>query len=200
MNAFGDPRTGERWQRLPIRKTVWPASVYWPKCIHTRAALKQRYRWHKYAANDQIIDRESESRDVYFIVEGRVRMVNYSLSEREVIFDEMAAGSHFGELAALIGEPRSANVVALTETRVASISSQTFTNLFLENAGLGLKITTMFARIVRTSTDRIMDLSTLGAHNRVHSEILREAREKNALVVHDIDRLEEMVAGLRHLI
>jgi CRP-like cAMP-binding protein len=32
------------------------------------------------------------------------------------------------------------------------------------------------ATIVRHSTDRIMDLSTLGATNRVHAEILRQAK------------------------
>lgn len=32
------------------------------------------------------------------------------------------------------------------------------------------------ARLLRQSTDRIMDLSTLGANNRVHAELLRLAR------------------------
>ena len=38
---------------------------------------------------------------------------------------------------------------------------------------------THLAQIVRASTERIMDLSTLGANNRVQAELLRQAR--NAL-------------------
>ena len=35
---------------------------------------------------------------------------------------------------------------------------------------------TRLAQIVRSATDRIMDLSTLAANNRVHAELLRLAR------------------------
>jgi CRP/FNR family cyclic AMP-dependent transcriptional regulator len=68
-----------------------------------RKSLEQRARWVRHNANDTIIDRESDSRDVYFVVEGKVRVVNFSLSGREISFDEMEAGGVFGELAALDG-------------------------------------------------------------------------------------------------
>lgn len=141
-----------------------------------RKSLEQRARWVRHAAHDTIIDRENESRDVFFLVEGRVRVVNFSLSGREITFDELDAGGVFGELAALDGMPRSAAVVALTDTLVASISPDTFVNLLRDHPDLAISVMQELAKIVRTSTDRIMDLSTLGAHNRVHSEILREAR------------------------
>lgn len=141
-----------------------------------RSALEQRARWVRYTANDTIIDRETESRDVYFVVEGRVRVVNFSISGREITFDEMEPGGVFGELAALDGMPRSAAVVALTDTLVASISPDTFLNLLRDHPDLAVGVMQELTKIVRTSTERIMDLSTLGAHNRVHSEILREAR------------------------
>lgn len=141
-----------------------------------RASLEQRARWVRYTANDTIIDRETESRDVYFVVEGRVRVVNFSISGREITFDEMESGGVFGELAALDGMPRSAAVVALNDTLVASISPDTFVNLLRDHPDLAIGVMQELAKIVRASTERIMDLSTLGAHNRVHSEILREAR------------------------
>jgi signal-transduction protein with cAMP-binding, CBS, and nucleotidyltransferase domain len=49
--------------------------------------LSKRCRWHKYQPNEQVIDRYSDSRDLYLIVEGRVRVVNYSVTGREVTFD-----------------------------------------------------------------------------------------------------------------
>ncbi|MDD9915804.1 MAG: cyclic nucleotide-binding domain-containing protein [Rhodospirillaceae bacterium] len=59
------------------------------------ATLEKRCSWRNFAPQEQIIDRQSNTRDVYFIVTGRVRVVNFSLSGREVAFDEIPAGGLF---------------------------------------------------------------------------------------------------------
>jgi len=140
------------------------------------ARLDERCNWRVVGKQEVIIDRQADSRDVYFVVSGRVRIVNYSLSGREVTFDDLKAGEHFGELAALDSQPRSANVLALENTTVATMSHETFRNLLLEHPEVALHIMERMARIIRTSTERIMDLSTLGANNRVHAELLRLAQ------------------------
>ena len=137
--------------------------------------LSKRCRWRKYQPDEQVIDRNSDSRDLYLIVEGRVRVVNYSVTGREVTFDEREEGEYFGELAALDGEPRSANVIALNKLNVACLSQEDFNRLLLEHPQVTLKILNGLAKIVRASNKRIMDLSTVGANNRVHAEILRLA-------------------------
>lgn len=88
----------------------------------------------------------------------------------------MDPGGVFRELTALDGMPRSAAVVALADTLVASISPDTFLNLLRDHPDLAIGVMQELAKIVQTSTERIMDLITLGALNRVHSEVLREAR------------------------
>lgn len=149
--------------------------------------LSKRCRWHKYQPNEQVIDRFSDSRDLYLIVKGRVRVVNYSVTGREVTFDEREEGEYFGELAALDGEPRSANVIALNELNVACLSQEAFNRLLLEHPQVTLKILNGLAKIVRASNKRIMDLSTVGANNRVHAEILRlaiqDVRTDNTAIV-----------------
>jgi CRP/FNR family cyclic AMP-dependent transcriptional regulator len=209
-----------------------------------RQSLEQRCRWQLYSAHDEVIGHESDSRDVYFIISGRVRVVNHSPSGREIAFHEMDAGDYFGELAAIDEEPRSATVVALNNSLLASVSPDTFINLLHDHPEMAIEVMRELARFVRVSTNRIMELSTLGAHNRVHSEILREARaliseggnsarispipvhadiasrvsttretvarvlsdlakqglvvrEKNALVVNDIEQLEKIVNEVR---
>src|SRR5258708_25418484 len=72
--------------------------------------VERRCLWQKWRAGEQIIDRETLSNDVYFIVRGSARVIDYSTSgHREVVFDEIQAGGVFGELAAIHGEPRSVN-------------------------------------------------------------------------------------------
>lgn len=141
-----------------------------------REAAERSCSWKRYRAEEQIIDRDSDTRDVFFVVSGKVRIVNYSLSGREVTLGEVAAGGHFGELAALDGEPRSASVMALEDTVIAAMPPEHFLRVIQVHPEATLFILQSLSRIVRRSTERIMDLSTLGANNRVHAELLRLAR------------------------
>lgn len=145
----------------------------------TLQAFEERCGWKTYAAQEQIIDRQSDSKDVFFITRGKARVVNYSLSGREIAFDDVVEGAVFGELAALDGQPRSANVVALEPTTVASLSSSAFRDLLCDHPKVALVLMQRMARIIRTSVDRIMDLSTLGANNRVQAELLRLAKKES---------------------
>ena len=141
-----------------------------------RATIARQCSWRHFHAQEQIVDRSSDSRDVCLIVEGRVRVVNYSLSGREITFDDIEAGGYLGELSAIDGGPRSASIVALTETLVAFMSPRLFLETATRNPGVAAKVMHRLTQIVRASTGRIMDLSTLGANNRVHAELLRLAK------------------------
>ena len=139
--------------------------------------IEDRCRWHTFSKDEQIIDREDDTQDVYFIVSGLVRVVNYSMSGREIAFEDLRSGAFFGELAALDGERRSANIVSLAVTEVATMSKTAFGEALSENPDVAMRLMQRLAKVIRTSTDRIMDLSTLGANDRVYAELLRLANE-----------------------
>ena len=139
--------------------------------------LERRCTWHRWHAGEQIIDRESSTNDVYFVVKGLARVIDYSQTgHREIVFDDLGPGGFFGELAAIDGEPRSLNVVAEAETLTASLDAETFINLLLEHPKVGLVLMRRLSEMIRQATSRIMDLSTLGAHNRIYAELLRLAK------------------------
>ena len=56
------------------------------------ATLEKRVRFRRYEAKELIFDLESGGTEVYFIVKGKVQVVNYSPSGREVSFAEMPRG------------------------------------------------------------------------------------------------------------
>jgi len=141
-----------------------------------RQVVERRCRWRSYAEGEQIIDRETDTQDVFFVVDGLARVVNFSPAGREVSFDEIKAGGCFGELAAIDGQPRSASVVAVRPTLAASLPAAAFREILETHSPVGAALLKRLAEVVRDSTERIMDLSTLGAHNRVYAELLREAR------------------------
>ncbi len=141
-----------------------------------QAFLDRALVWRRFRAGDEIIDRQSETRDVFFVAEGKVRVVIYSVSGREVTLDDIGPGGHFGELAALDGEPRSASVMAVEPALISSLGDEAFRKVATENPAMALSVMRRLATVVRTSSNRILDLSTLGANNRVHAEVLRLAR------------------------
>jgi CRP/FNR family transcriptional regulator, cyclic AMP receptor protein len=142
-----------------------------------RQRLERRCAWARWNPGEHIIDRESASNDVYFIVRGRARVVEFSESgSRDVVLDEIGAGGYFGELAAIDGEPRSTNVVAAELTVTASLSPQDFIDMLFEHRDVGLAFMCRLTEMVRASTLRIVDLSLRDAQKRVYAELLRQAK------------------------
>ena len=137
--------------------------------------LERTARWRRCQAKELVFDMQSSGSEVYFIVEGALQVVNYSPAGREVSFAQVPAGGYIGEMSAIDSKTRSATVVALEGTVLASIVSDTFKKLLLDYPGIALVVLQNLAAMVRAADERIMDLSTLSAINRVESELLRLA-------------------------
>jgi CRP-like cAMP-binding protein len=163
----------------PIQRTLDKVPILAGLPEAARRDLEKRCTWREFKAREQIIDKDSDSRDVFFIVHGAVRVLNFSYSGREVSYDDIRAGGMFGELAGIDGKPRSATVIALRRTLVASFSPELFRSVMKAHPDFAISVIERLAAIIRSANDRIMDLSTLGAFSRVYAELLRLARRAN---------------------
>ena len=137
--------------------------------------IEQCCHWHRFKRNDSIVERACENRDVFFIVEGKVEIINHSLSGRPIAYAELGPGQFFGELAAIDGEPRSAGVMAKSDSRLASMPPDRFLELMREHPEVALQVMRRLAAVIRLCDERIMDLATLGAMQRILVELLRAA-------------------------
>lgn len=140
-------------------------------------SLEKRSRWRRYTQGEQILDRKSNSRDVYLVVEGSVEVVNYSVSGREIAFGHVAEGGYFGELSAIDGGQRSANIIAIENSLVLVVPPDVFIEILTHNSAIAMQVLRRLAQIIRTADDRIMDLSTLSAVKRVYVELLHLAEK-----------------------
>ena len=138
--------------------------------------LERLARWRRCQAKELVFDMQSSGTELYFIVEGALQVVNFSPAGREVSFAQVPAGGYIGEMSAIDAKTRSATVVAVEGTVLASISSETFKSLLLDYPRIALEVLQNLAAMVRAADERIMDLSTLSAINRVHNELLRLAK------------------------
>ncbi len=160
--------------------------------------VERQCRWREFPADAMILERGSDDRDVYFVVQGAVEVVNYSLGGRKIALARIAAGGYFGELAAIDGQPRSASVVALEDCLVAAMPPRAFDQMVLDHPGLAMHLLRRLVRIIRACDDRIMDLSTLGAVQRVYLELLglavRDPSGSDAWVISPVPAQSEIAS------
>lgn len=140
------------------------------------AAIARECAWRNFETGQRIISRDAPDRDLYLIVSGSVRVTTYSAAGRQVTFRDFGAGAHLGEVAAIDGLPRSADVVALESALLASMPAASFRRLLREEPMVAERLLRDFAGLVRRLSERVIDLSTLGVHQRLHAELLRLAR------------------------
>lgn len=143
----------------------------------TLKALEQQCTWRRWKKGEEILNRDSADRDVFFVVSGTVRIVNFSLSGREVAYAQVGEGNYFGEMSAIDGEPRSAAVTALQDSLLASLAPNLFRDLLKAHPEAAMDVVEKLAKIVRVCDDRIMDLATLSAYQRVYGELLTMKKE-----------------------
>jgi CRP-like cAMP-binding protein len=138
-------------------------------------AIAGRCQWGHYAREQRIIGHQDDTNDVYFIVRGQVRATIYSASGKEVSFRDLGAGMSIGELSAIDGAPRSANVIALTESVLASMPAESFREILRDHPEVSARVMTYLVNLVRKLSDRIVEFGVLAVRNRIHSELLRLA-------------------------
>ena len=165
-----------------------------------REALQRRCGWRDLAQGEEMLARDSDSDEVLFIVKGRVQIADWSASGREVAYAVVEEGGHVGELSAIDGLPRSASVIALAPCRVASLSRAAFIELVESRPGVAMALLRRLARIIRENDERITELSTIGAMQRVYRELLRLALPDPAhdggLVIRGLPTQEALAARL----
>lgn len=141
-----------------------------------RTAIAARCRGWLYSSDHSIVHWEDTSRDVYFVISGRVRATIYSRSGKEVAFRDLTPGDSFGDLSAIDGERRSASVVAMEESMLVSISAQDFLQVLRSYPDVATTVMCQLTALVRMLSERVVEFSTLGVKNRIHAELLRLAK------------------------
>lgn len=168
-------------------ETLYGIELFQSLPVEDRKALASRCHGHQYEAKHQIISHHEHSTDVYFIVSGNVRATIHSLSGREITFRDLGAGKVFGDLSAVDGKPRSANVVTLTDAVIVSMPAKVFQEVLRSYPAVSMAALKELTSLVRLLCERVVEFSTLGVSNRIHAELLRLAQEhitdKNTVVI-----------------
>jgi CRP-like cAMP-binding protein len=138
-----------------------------------RSAVEARWATRTYGREETILAHDEPGRDLFFVLDGRARATIFSESGRAVSYRDIEPGDIFGELAAIDGKARSANVVALVETRVARLPESAFRALVESRSGFTWEVLRHLSGQMRRMTDRVYEVSTLVVRQRLLRELLR---------------------------
>lgn len=136
--------------------------------------------WRHFEPGQTLIAREQDDRDLHMIVAGTVRVTSYSQGGRETSFRDLTAGTSFGELSAIDGRPRSADVIGLKSGLLASMPPAAFRALLQQDWTVNERVLLRLTDLARGMIDRVVDLSTLSVQQRVCLELLRLAQTAGA--------------------
>jgi CRP/FNR family transcriptional regulator, cyclic AMP receptor protein len=131
--------------------------------------------WRRARTNEWVIEYEDDTVDLFFVAHGRLRVTIRLVSGTEIILRDLREGEFFGELAALDGRPRSAGVVAMTDSVIARMSPAVLRDALHHHPDVCDQLLALLASQVRTLAARVTELSTLDVRHRIYSELLRLA-------------------------
>ncbi len=110
-----------------------------------------------FPAGSVLFEEGQPCRGMFLIQKGKVRLFKKA-GEREVTIDILEEGDFFGEMACLIGQPRSLNAVVEEDSQILMVDADLLENLFRGNAGMGLKVVGNLAGRLRKAYEIIEKL------------------------------------------
>lgn len=142
-----------------------------------RQELKSAEFTVKHPMKAQILRQEDDSKDVFYINYGKVRITLYTQQGYRLSFTDIHAGQSFGELSAIDQRPRSANVLAVEETSLTRIPYAKFQELLKAHPDFARFVMCQMSAMIRRLNDRMYELSALDGTHRIYAELLRIAED-----------------------
>lgn len=120
-----------------------------------------------------LIGHQDDTKDVFLVLEGGLRVELQSMNGKEIILADVAEGDIVGEFAALDDQPRSASVTATSQCTLARIPGGVFKAAVLAHPQTAEWIVLRLVKQIRLLTERVFELNALAVRSRLHCELLR---------------------------
>lgn len=135
------------------------------------------FRRRKFVKNQPIVEVDTPGNSLYLIEQGELK-VTLSKGDREVILSLLKEGEFFGEMSLLDRKPRSANVIALKNSRLYELNREDFHTFIESHPKALLKILEKLSERLRQADEIIGDLTLLDVYGRVASLLLKLAQDE----------------------
>ena len=140
--------------------------------------ILDRHRESAHQADQVIVMEQDWGESLFLLCDGLAKVRTYTADGDEVVMSLLGAGEVFGEMAALDGEARSADVVALTPLRLVKLRVPPFAALLEKEASFALALARLEAARLR-DLNRRFALQTADATTRLLDALAYLARKSS---------------------
>ena len=165
-------------KNIDLLKTV---SLFWDLDVTELGYISEKMVSRKFESGNLIFLEETKGENLFFVVEGSVKVTRLSKDGREVILAMLNEGDFFGEMSLLDGESRSANVIALEDTEVLSLYRDDFLDVLHDYPKIAIQLLKEMTSRLRKSDRQIVSLSLSDAEKRIALCIVRFADEQGII-------------------
>jgi CRP-like cAMP-binding protein len=124
-------------------------------------------RKRTFEPRDVVVEKGAPATELYVILEGRAKAAATGSGGTGTVFNIMAAGELFGEIAVLDGGSRSATVVAIDRCEMAVIDKRCFRELLDASPAISVKVLTVLARRLRRLSEQVEDRAFMDVASRL---------------------------------
>lgn len=135
--------------------------------------VEQLCEFKEYKQNDLVAAREAENRSMFFVVSGTYSVETTINQDQDLRYADISANDFFGEIAAIDGLPRSADVRCRTAGELAELQHENFEALLASEPQVTLRLLKIFTNRLRQTNQRLQDFSTTSPSTRVIQQIIR---------------------------
>ena len=136
-------------------------------------ALARFWTVNSYPPRAVIVSESDMDDDVFFVLDGTARAATFTDNGREVMYSDLPKGESFGIFAAVDGQPRSTNVFAKEDSRIARMSGPNFLDVLNSNRDVNLAFMTYLIGLIRHLSNRVTEATTLSTEQRLCAQLLR---------------------------
>lgn len=127
----------------------------------------------KFTAGETIIWQSEVGDHTFYLTRGEAKVVRHSIGGHEIFLAELPTGELFGELAPLIRERRTSNVVALTDCETREITGKRLLELMEAYPQFSIFLTRMLAARIEETSRQIFERLSLPAARRIYNDLVR---------------------------
>jgi CRP/FNR family transcriptional regulator, cyclic AMP receptor protein len=136
------------------------------------AALERLADVREYPDGGVVVSQEDAGDALFVLVRGKVKVVLYGDSGREIILSIFKTpGDFFGEMSLLDNEPRSASVIAAEPSRLIVLSRRDFQAHIEAHPRTALRVLTELSRRLRRADAVIGNLALLDVYGRLAGKL-----------------------------
>ncbi len=146
--------------------------------INENRRLFEKFGRH-YVGGELIFQEDQEAREVYMILEGRVRLIKRVRAvERDMVV--LKSGDIFGETALLGGARHPFSAVSLGECRILALLAKDFQGMLREQPDASFKFINQLVRRLQASEERIENMMLRDSRSKILNTLIKLAEAVQA--------------------